>query len=182
MNPTRRPLLIVFALAVAAIVAAVVVIAAPDRLTAATSLAGLAGLAAAVVGLRDAALKATVQLPTGAASAYTAGLDLCNDTPDADPRGLELEVVAPALTTAKLPDTKTLTYDLQHDDAVGFGTVATLAAAVIVQTGAGGTGAAGQTIRFAVPSTCKRYVRLKVTGVATVAPAVGDLAELQALV
>lgn len=180
MNPTRRPLFALLAVVAVCLAAGLVIALDPAHAAEAAGLAGLA--AAAVVGLQDAALKKTVQLPTGAATAYTDALDLCNDTAHADPRGLELIVTAPALTTAKLPDTKTMTYDVQHDDDAAFGTAANLAAAVIVQTGAGGAGAVGQSVRVAIPSTAKRYVRLKVTGVATNAPAVGDLAELQAVV
>ena len=174
----RRPLFIVAALALFALAVGLFVFSSgPEAWT-----VGLASLAAAaVIGQRDHALRETVQLPTGAATAYSDPIDLGNDTPHADPRGLELLVAAPALTTGKLPDTKTLTYTVQHDDDLAFGTAADLFASVIVQTGAGGAGAAAAEARVAVPTTAKRYARLKVTGVATVAPAVGDLAELQLL-
>lgn len=136
-----------------------------------------AGLAT-VVGMRDAALKESVTLPTGAASAYSGTLDL-EITALADPRGLELIIAAPAHTTGQLPDTKTITYTVQHDDAAGFGTVADLYGAVLTQTGAGGAGAAAAEVRVALPSTAKRYLRLKATAVATVAPAANAAATMQ---
>jgi len=38
---------------------------------------------------------------------------------------------------------------------------------VLVQTGAGGAGAAAATARFAIPSDCERYVRVTATNSGT---------------
>jgi hypothetical protein len=57
----------------------------------------------------------------------------------------EVLVSAPALSTTIAPDTRTMTYRIQHDTDSAFGTAATLVDNLIVQTGAGGVGAAAAT-------------------------------------
>jgi hypothetical protein len=129
---------------------------------------GIASLSLAALGIgylvKDAELRRTHALPNGAATTQSAtGIDLgLSSRSDFLAEG-EVLVTAPTLTTGELGDTQTITYSLEHDDAVGFGTVATIPgfAVVAVQTGAGGAGAAGAIIRVRLPSSVKRYVRLK---------------------
>jgi hypothetical protein len=111
--------------------------------------------------VKDANLNVTKALPNGAATIYSDGIDLGHGSRGDFLAEVELKVSAPALTTTQLPDTKTMTYTVQHDDAVGFGTVADLYSAVIVQTGAGGAGAAAATFTLRLPVDVKRYVRIK---------------------
>lgn len=125
-------------------------------------LAGLAGLAA-VFGVRDALLTETRALPNGAATVYSAGIDLQGGTL-ADKRGIQALISAPAVNTTECPDTKTLKYTLQHDTDPAFGTAADLHTDAITQTGAGGAGAAAAEKRIGLPDNCNRYVRLKVVG------------------
>jgi hypothetical protein len=54
-------------------------------------------------------------------------------------------------------------YDVQCDTDSAFGSPTTLAKEVVVQTGAGGVGAALQTVLFAIPPQCERYVRVAAT-------------------
>jgi hypothetical protein len=64
---------------------------------------------------------------------------------------------------AELPNAATVTYDVEHDDDPAFGTAAALFPAVIVQTGAGGAGAAAAAWQGRLPVDVKRYVRVKAT-------------------
>lgn len=113
--------------------------------------------------LKDAKLKVTKALPNGAASITTDGIDLGHGTRGRFLANGELLISAPALTTAELPDGQTITYSVEHDTASGFGTVATLYAEVLKQTGAGGAGAAAAEVRVRPPSNVKRHVRVKAT-------------------
>lgn len=117
-----------------------------------------------VFQLRDATHKVTKALPNGIGAVNSDGIDLGAKTARGEFLAkTELLISAPILTTAELPDTKTIVYKVEHDDAVGFGGVATLADRVLVQTGAGGAGAAAATVRFRFPSDVKQYVRVTAT-------------------
>jgi hypothetical protein len=121
-------------------------------------------------GIKDAALSKSKALPAAAGSVYTDTLDLETGSHGQVLAECELHVSAPALNTTQLPDTKTMTYSVEHDTDPAFGTVATLFPTVIVQTGAGGAGAAASDVRLRVPLDVKRYVRVKALGGA----AIGD--------
>lgn len=112
---------------------------------------------------KDYSTKVTVALPNGAATVYTAGLDLGHTTNGIPPEGSYLEITAPLLATADLGDGATMKYDVQCDTDSAFGSATTLAKEVVVQTGAGGAGAALQTVLFAIPPQCERYVRVAAT-------------------
>lgn len=113
---------------------------------------------------KDAQLKVTRALPNGAAAVNSPGLDLgevaANAALLAD---VELLITAPAVTVGMLANTKTLTYDVQHDSDPAFGTPVTINKACLVQTGAGGAGAAAATVNVPLPVDCKRYVRVVCT-------------------
>jgi hypothetical protein len=131
---------------------------------------GLTALGAVGFLMKDGLLKKTAALPAAAGSTSTAGIDLEEGTRGDFLANCEFLLTAPALTTTQLPDTKTMTYKLEHDTDSAFGTATTIAASVITQTGAGGAGAAGSTFRFRAATTVKRYVRATATGGA----AIGD--------
>jgi len=119
-------------------------------------------------GVRDANFKKTKALPDGAVSVQTAGMDLgALSGRGARLEEFELLITAPALTTAELPDTKTMKYDVQCDGDVNFGSPKTIAKEVLVQTGAGGAGAAAATARFRLPSDVEQYVRVQATNSGT---------------
>ena len=117
--------------------------------------------------VKDTALKVTKALPNGAATVYSDGIDLGHGTKGDFLTNAEVKISAPALTTTQQPNAKTLTYTIQHDDAAGFGTVADLYPGVLVQTGAGGVGAAAAEFAARLPVDVKRYVRVKAVGSAT---------------
>lgn len=113
--------------------------------------------------IRDANLQQTIALPNGAASVNSASIDLQNGPNGVFPGKMQIEVVAPALATADLPDTKTMVYKLEDSaDDSSFATVPGCDA-IITQTGAGGAGAAAATELVRVPKDVRRYLRLTAT-------------------
>lgn len=119
--------------------------------------------------VRDKSLVVSKALSNGAGSVVSDGIDLGHGThPQVVLPEFEIEIDAPALTTTLLPNTETMTYDIEHDDDPAFGTVATALKSVVVQTGAGGVGAAAIAgTKARLPSTVKRYIRMKVTKTGT---------------
>lgn len=111
--------------------------------------------------LKDATNIKTKALPDGIASIYTDGIDLGHSANGEWLAGVEFEIEAPILTTTELPDTKTMTYDVEMDTDPLFGSPTTLYAGMLVQTGAGAAGAAAASKRFALPANVERYVRVK---------------------
>lgn len=108
----------------------------------------------------DANQTKSLTLPNGAATTVTTGFDTMNSAKGSFQADAEIEVQAPVLGATPLPNTQTITYQLFHDTAVGFGSE-TLLAELGVQTGAGGVGAAAANYRIRLPTTVKRYVRAK---------------------
>jgi hypothetical protein len=100
-------------------------------------------------------------LPAGAATIYTDGIDLGHTANGRVPPGTELIVNAPALVVGDLGNGATMTYTVQMDTDSAFGSPIELTRNDAVQTGAGGVGAAAASYRFALPSDCERYVRVK---------------------
>jgi hypothetical protein len=109
----------------------------------------------------DSAVKVTKALPNGAATVAADGFDLGHGTEGDFLAECELEIAAPALAVADLADAATMIYHVYHDVAVAFGSETLLMSAVITQTGAGGAGAAAQTVSVRLPVDVKRYVRVK---------------------
>jgi hypothetical protein len=121
---------------------------------------------------RDALLSKTHILPAGASLTTTTDsldLGLSKQAGSLDLKA-QLLVEADALTTTQLPDDKTVTYDIYHDDDSTFATETIFAGAVVKQTGAGGAGAAAADGSVGLGSNVKRYVRAK----ATTSAAAGD--------
>lgn len=114
--------------------------------------------------MKDALKKVTRALPAAASSTVNStGIDLEEGTRGDFLADCEVLVSAPALNTTILPDTKTMTYSIQHDTDSAFGTAVTIANALITQTGAGGVGAAATTARFRLPTNVKQFIRLQIT-------------------
>lgn len=131
---------------------------------------GMNRLAGSVGGfnVKDANLKDTCTLPAGALTTYSAGIDLRGSAPYSGSSrpdfvaNCEMLLTAPALTTVQLPDAQTVTYSIQSADDSAFGTnLTTVAASCLVQTGAGGAGAASATVRYRPATNAQRYFRLK---------------------
>jgi hypothetical protein len=125
----------------------------------------------------DAKMKASLGLPDGAATTVADGFDTQNSARGSFQADTELVIAAPALGATPLPDGQTITYQVFHDTAVGFGTE-TLLATLGVQTGAGGAGAAAAELRIRLPTTVKRYVRAKAVKTGA-ADASGSAAEVR---
>lgn len=107
--------------------------------------------------LLDANLTKTKALPAAAAANYSNSIDLGSTTlgPVADEIELDISIEA----TPALVDDKTITLTVKDsaDDST-FTAIPSLA--TLVQTGAGGAGAAAASRRLKLPPSCRRYIRL----------------------
>lgn len=113
-------------------------------------------------GVSDYSLRRSKALPSAASgSTSTDPIDLRHDRHFL--AEVEFVLTAPALTTTMLPDTRTCTYKIEMDNDAAFGSPTTLFASVILQTGAGGAGAATAEYRFRVPAEVERYIRATAT-------------------
>lgn len=112
--------------------------------------------------LKDALLLQVYALPNaGGGTEASAVIDL-GGVGERRPENFELVAEVPALVVGILPDDETATTEIEMSDAVDFSSgVATLG--TVVQTGAGGTGAAAVELRVRVPANGSRYVRAKTT-------------------
>ncbi len=108
--------------------------------------------------LRDAAFVAAIALPAAAATAYTPSLNI-GQTVDQNLEAMEFEIAVPALPA--LVENKTVTISVQDSaDNSSFAAIDPAISTVI--TGGSGNGAAAKTVRFRLPSTARKYVRLKI--------------------
>ncbi len=112
----------------------------------------------------DKTFQETKALPAEDTTVYTDALDL-GALSAAGHRLADCELVinAPALDATALPNTHTMKYSIVTDNDSAFGSAKTIAAEVIVQTGADAAGAAAAEARFRLPSDCERYVKLAAT-------------------
>lgn len=112
--------------------------------------------------VKDANLIKTKALPNGATTVYSDPLDIGRKTSAGNALAeVELLIEAPALSTTELPDGQTMKYNVQACALSDFSSGAYyVAKEVLVQTGAGGAGAAAASARFRLPSDCVRYVRV----------------------
>jgi len=131
----------------------------------------------------DANYIITTALPNAASTTVNGtSMDLGDalaGTPFPTTESVNYVVLAPALTTTILPDTRTMTYTVQDSaDNSSFAAIATLGTSV--QTGAGGVGAAAATYTYKLPPGTRRYVRLSIASGAstTDASATSATAEL----
>jgi hypothetical protein len=132
--------------------------------------AGLMGMAANY-SQQDKLLSETKAMPAAASTTVTfTGIDLGHGSRGMVPGECELKIELPALTLAMVPNTKTITVSVYHDDAVAFGSEALLfPAGVIVVTGATGTDPApARSLSLRLPGSVKRYVRVKIVSGADV--------------
>jgi hypothetical protein len=112
---------------------------------------------------RDYGTKVTRALPTTNTTVNSDGIDLGHDATGRVLPGTEILIDAPALAVGELGNGNTMKYDVQHDTDSAFGTAEDLYGVVLTQTGGGGVGAAAASKRVALPSDCKRYVRVRAT-------------------
>lgn len=95
----------------------------------------------------------------GSGTTQSAGVNLDGVTPVLEE--FELEITAPVLAQSILSNGDTMTYKVQ--DSADNITFADVADSVVLQTGAGGSGAAAITQRYRVPSDVNQYVRVAAT-------------------
>ena len=80
----------------------------------------------------------------------------------------EFKLSAPALNATMAPDTRTFTYSIIHSDNADLSSPTVLYPNVIVQTGAGGVGAAAAAFTWRPPVDVKRYIGVRiVSGIST---------------
>ncbi len=115
--------------------------------------------------VKDASCKLTRALPasnttvTTATSLETGKVTAAGHTPGT----VEYLLTAPALTVGQLANASTMTYNIIVSANSNLSSPTTLIAGAIVQTGAGGAGAAGNTYRFRLPSNTSAYVGFTAT-------------------
>lgn len=94
------------------------------------------------------------------------------------PDGVEVSLSIPALSGTIVPNTKTVTLDIESSDSASFTAVArTLAGKTL--TGADNAGVPATDLRCRLPADCERYVRGKVTLGADTTDASGASATLR---
>lgn len=135
-------------------------------------------------GVRDALLKLSRLLPASTAAVTSTAIDTGASTGDAFQGGdVEYLLTAPLVTTAQLPDAKLFTYSISCSANADLSSPTVLITGAIVQTGAGGVGAAAATYRFRLPSNASRYIFFTVTPSASgTGDASGATATLEVLV
>jgi len=113
--------------------------------------------------VKDSALQITRALPAAASSTVTStALDLGHTANGAPLERGEILVSAPAVTTTMVPDTRTMTYNLIASANADLSSPVTVVSGLIVQTGAGGAGAAAATARYKPASDSLRYYGLQI--------------------
>ena len=130
----------------------------------------------------DANYIVTRTLPSSASSTVnSSSIDLGDSVsgiPFATTETVNLQVLAPALTTTMLPDTRTMSYVIADSaDNSSFTAIGTLATQV--QTGASSSGASAATYTFKLPPNTRRYVRLQITSGASTTDSSTKTATLQ---
>jgi hypothetical protein len=104
--------------------------------------------------------------------------DVVSGIPYATTETVNLQVLAPALSSTILPDTRTMTYVVADSaDNSSFTAIGTLASQV--QTGASSAGAAAATYTFKLPPNTRRYVRLQITSGGSTTDASAKTATIQ---
>jgi hypothetical protein len=111
--------------------------------------------------VQDAKLARSLTLPNGAATTNTTSIDLEHGAQGEFLADAEVLIEAPALTTGELGDTQVITYSLRQSANADFSADTEILGGLIVQTGAGGAGAAAATKRVRLPSDVQRYVRMR---------------------
>lgn len=120
-------------------------------------------IAIGTFAVADGDLRATRALPNGAANVTSTGIDLGHGTSGRNVADHEFLLTAPALTTGQLADTQTMTYAIVTSASSDMSSPTVINSSLLVQTGAGGAGAAASSARFRLPTNCQRYVGVRAT-------------------
>lgn len=110
--------------------------------------------------IRDAGLQANLVLPNANATTLSGVIDLGTDRPFPTTENFVLGVIIPAV--ANLANTKTQTFTVEDADANANANFAALSISGTITGGA--SGAAATTLRFSLPGTVRRYVRISALG------------------
>lgn len=125
--------------------------------------------------VRDANLAVSIAGPVGAVTVITAtGIDIGPLTSMGDFAPCvdgELLLEVPAQAVGALPNATTITYDIVESATSVLGSPVVVRKAAIIQTGAGGVGAAAASVRYRPATNAARYYGFQATGVATVSAA-----------
>ena len=134
------------------------------------------------LALKDAQVKNTRALPASASATVDgAALDLGHGSFGDFVAQAEFKLSAPAVNATMAPDTRTFTYSILHSDNSDLSSPTVLYSSVIVQTGAGGAGAAAATYTFRLPVDVKRYVGVRIVSGASTGDASSVSATLEGL-
>ena len=114
---------------------------------------------------QDANLIASGNLPTATSSTTSStALDLGMGVMDQfAAERVNFTINAPALAVGELPNGDTVTYSVWSSPNANLSSPVEYIPSALVQTGAGGVGAAANTFTFSVPSTINRYLFVEAT-------------------
>lgn len=132
--------------------------------------------------VKDALVKNTRALPASASATVDgAAIDLGHSGKGDFVQKCEFKLSAPAVNATMAPDTRTFTYSIIHSDNADLSSPAVLYSSVIVQTGAGGAGAAAAEATVRLPVDVKRYVGVRIVSGASTTNASAVSATLEGL-
>ena len=144
------------------------------------------GTGAESYNVRDSQLTISLAGPAAASTTVTSAVnnfDSGETTALAVQPGLmEFLLTAPALNATILPNAATMTYQIvAADDAALSVNLTVLLPGAIVQTGAGGVGAALATRRWRMPTVCQRYIGFQITSSVGTTTAVAAIATMESV-
>lgn len=119
--------------------------------------------------LTDAALQTSTALPSAAGAVTGTATDLMHSVFGDQDQRMEWEIDAPALNTTQLPNAATVAYAVMMSNSNTMSNAVLIYDNVIIQTGAGGAGAAAATARFRLPfqpgglNAALRYLAIRAT-------------------
>lgn len=119
------------------------------------------------LAIKDRELKVSRALPNGAAAVTSTPINLGHGSRGDWTTNAEFLISAPALVVGDLANTSTMTYDVVTSLASDMSSPTTVIKSAIVQTGAGGVGAAAATYQFKLATDTQPYVAVKATNSAS---------------
>jgi hypothetical protein len=132
--------------------------------------------------LKDTQVKGTRALPSAASTTVDgAAIDLGLGTFGDFLAKAEFKLTAPALTTTMAPDTRTMSYSIIHSDNSDLSSPTVINSNCIVQTGAGGVGAAAASFTWRPHVDVKRYIGVRVVSGASITDSSAVSATLEGL-
>ena len=122
--------------------------------------------------MRDAGLQASISLPVGATPVVSNALDIgpvSSFGSYAPSINGEFLLEAPALTVAQLPNGESVAYDVVTSVNPDLSSPVIVSGSAVVQLGAGGVGAVGNSVRVRPTSDVLRYFGFQARGTSGVA-------------